>query len=319
MRKAAGTNCEVPQVTQLIDQRLAGTPELTDAERVLLAMHFGNLRWLNSDWAESHVSDIFSRKDAELWQACFSAYLTHSRGYHNDFKYLKPEYLHAFSTVALGDEIDKDGDEKDTYLINKWMGYHLLSFYLSGRIELTSANDLCMALFYKATDKTRELWGDLFNHVGRSLGDWGPEVDAKVIERVQELFEWRVGQAEAKELSEYLFWLDGECLEPEWRMDGFLRTLPFSDDDDVKASMVTDKLHEHFLESHPELVVKCFAEVTKAAQRNSYFYVSDESAIPILKAGVASGNAETKALAEEARENLLKAGRFEYLHIEEEK
>jgi hypothetical protein len=318
VRKAEDTKCEVPEVTELIDQRLANKPVLTDAENVLLAMHFGHLRWLNPEWAESHVSDIFSHDDAELWQACFSAYLTHSGGYLHDFQYLKPEYLHAFTEVALGEEIDKDGDDKDSYQINKWMGYHLLTFYLSGRIELTSKDDLCMELFYKATQSRKELWGDLFNHIGHSLGNWGAEVDAKVIERVKALFEWRIEQAEPKELSEYIFWLDGTCLEPEWRMEGFLRTLPFADDDDVKASMITDKLHEHFLESHPDMALKCFAEVTKAANRKRYFYVSKESAIPILKKGLASQNQATKAFAEEARENLLKAGRFEYLHLEEE-
>ena len=318
VRKAAGTNCEVPEITELIDQRIAGTPELTDAERVSLAMHFGNLRWLNNAWAENKVGDIFAHQDSELWQACFSAYLTHSRGYIYDFKYLKPEYLHAFSTVGLGEEIDKDGDDKDSYLINKCMGYHLLSFYISELIELTSEEDLSLELFYTATQSQKELWGDLFNHIGHSLGNWGSEVDPKVVERVKALFEWRIEQAEPKELSEYLFWLDGACMTPEWRMEGFLRTLPFADDDEVKASMITDKLHEHFLEDHPDMVLQCFAEVTKAANRKRYFYVSKESAIPILKKGLASQNPTTKAFAEEARENLLKAGRFEYLHLEEE-
>jgi hypothetical protein len=82
--------------------------------------------------------------------------------------------------------------------------------------------------------------------------------------------------------------------------------------------MITDKLHEHFLESHVDMVLQCFAEVTKAAERKRYFYVSKESAIPILKKGLASQNPTTKAYAEEARENLLKAGRFEYLHLEDE-
>jgi hypothetical protein len=317
VRKAADTNCELPEVTDLIDQRLAGTPELVDAERVSLAMHYGNLRWLNKDWAESKVGDIFPRQDPELWQACFSAYLTHCRGYVYDFKYLKPEYLHAFSTVALGEEIDKDGDDKDSYIINKWMGYHLLSFYLSELIELKSENDLSMELFYKATESQRELWGDLFNHIGHSLSNWGPDIAPKVVERVKALFEWRIEQAEPKELSEYLFWLDGACLTPEWRMEGFLRTLPFADDDDVKASMITDKLNEHFLESHTDMVLKCFAQVTKAANRKRYFYVSKESAIPILKEGLSSQNPATKAYADEARENLLAAGRFEYLHLED--
>lgn len=143
----------------------------------------------------------------------------------------------------------------------------------------------------------------------------GADVDKKVIERVQQLFEWRFEQAEPKELSDYLSWLGGKCLEPEWRMDGLLRTLPFLDDEDVKASMITDALHKHFLASYPDKTVECFAKVIEAAIKKTYFYIRKESAIPILKTGLASQNPETKAFAEEARENLLKAGLFEYLHL----
>jgi hypothetical protein len=318
VRRATDNDTPVPEVIELIDQRYTKAPVLTDAEQVLLAMHFGHIRWLDSEWAKANTRKIFPRNLPQIWQACFSAYLTHSGGYLHDFQYLKPEYLHAFTTVALGEEIDKDGDDKDCYLINKWMGYHLLTFYLSGQIQLTSEDDLCMEFFYKATQGQKELWGDLFNHIGRSLSNWGPDIAPKIVERVKALFEWRIQQEEPKELSEYLFWLDGACLEPKWRMEGFLRTLPFTDNDDVKASMITDKLHEHFLESHPDMVLQCFAEVTKLAERKRYFYVSKESAIPILKVGLASQNKETKAYAKEARENLLKAGRFEYLHLEEE-
>jgi hypothetical protein len=316
VRKAAGSNCEIQEVIEVIDRRLSGNPPLTNVERVLLTMHFGNLRWLDEKWAKTLVPKLFAHDD--LWQQCFSAYLTHSNHYQADFKYLEPEYFYAFSSVAPEGEIDKDGDDKDSWIINKWMGYHLLIFYLSGKIDLYSENSLCLELLYKATEQYRELWGDLFNRMGRNLGDWGAGVDEKIIQRVKDFFIWRVEQKEPKELSKYLFWLDGACLEPEWRMEGFLRTLPFADDDDVKASMITDKLHEHFLESHPDMVLQCFAEVTKAAERKHYFYVSKESAIPILKVGLASQNKATKAYAEEARENLLKAGRFEYLHLEED-
>ena len=315
VRKAAGKNCEVSEVVNVIEARLAGNPPLTDAERALLAMHFDNLRWLDAEWTKTHVPDIFDRKDPKLWQACFSAYITHSRGYLNDFDYLKPEYLHALRTVTLDGESDENGHERDSYVILKWMGYRLLIFYLWEKIEMKDSSNLCLELFYEATQRKKELWGDLFNHIGNSLTRWGSDVDEKVIARVKQLFEWRFEQAEPKELADYLFWLGGKCLEPEWRMDGLLRTLPFLDDEDVKASMITDALHKHFLESHPEKTVECFAKVIEAAVKKPYFYIRKESAIPILKTGLVSQNTKTKAFAEEARENLLKAGLFEYLHL----
>ena len=314
VRRAVGTNCEVPEVTEIVKKRLSGNPPLTDAEHALLAMHFGNLRRLNRALAEAHVHDIFDKQDTKLWQACFSAYLTHSRNYWNDFDYLKQEYLHAFKTVTIGDETNDNED--DGYTIIRWSGYHLLTLYFTGRIELESDSDLCLQLFYKATKNKKKLWGDLFNHTGRSLGNWGSDVNVEVVERVKKLFKWRFKQAEPQELSEYLPWLDGECLEPKWRMKGLLKTLPFLDDEDVKASMITDTLNKHFLTNYPDKTVECFSKVVKAAKEKPYFYVRKESAIPILKVGLASQNSKTKAFAEEARENLLKRGRFEYLHLE---
>jgi hypothetical protein len=315
VRKARGNQSELPEVTKLIDQRLTGNPELSDAEHVLLAMRFGAICWIDQNWIKNKVEKIFPREDAELWQACFSAYLTHSRGYLHDYNYLKQEYLYAFKSVVLDSENDKNRDDNDSYLIHKWMGYHLLTFYLSGRIELSSEGDLCLELFYNATQYHKELWGDLFEHAGRSVRDWGAQVDNNVVKRVIALFEWRLSHAERKEISEYVFWLDAECLDAEWRLDGLLQTLKFSDDDDVKCATLTDKLNEHFLQTHPDKVLECFAEVTKLAEHKSYFYVSEQSAKPILIKGLASKNLETQKLAEEARENLLKVGQFEYLHL----
>jgi len=315
VRKAKGNQSELPEVTKLIDQRLTGNPELSDAEHVLLAMRFGALCWIDQNWIKNKAEKIFPRADAELWQACFSAYLTHSQGYLHDYNYLKQEYLYAFKSVVLDPENDKNRDDNDSYLIHKWMGYHLLTFYLSGRIELFSEGDLCLELFYNATQYHKELWGDLFDHAGRSVRDWGPQVDNNVVKRVIALFEWRLSHAERKELSEYVFWLDGECLDAEWRLNGLLQTLKFSNDDDVKCATLTDKLNEHFLQTHPDKVLQCFAEVTKSAEHKSYFYISEQSAKPILIKGLASKNLETQKLAEEARENLLKVGRFEYLHL----
>lgn len=318
IRTAENKASEIPEILNLLELRFAGKPKLVDAELVLLAMNYGNLKWLDAAWAKSHIDVLFPLENDDLWQACFSAYLTHRRGYLNDFEELKDQYSRALQTVSLPDESETEisGERSDSYLIIKWMGYHLQLYFITGRIELHSETDLHLGQFYDVTSNKRELWGEMFNHMGHNVKDWGADLNENIVKRIKEFFEWRYQHQEPKELSEFLFWLDGKCLEPEWRIDAFQRTLPFVKDDDVKASMITERLKEHFLEKFPDEAIQCFYELTRFAARQSYFYVDKDDAEPILLKGLRSENPKTQNYAFEARENLLRAGRLEYLSLE---
>jgi hypothetical protein len=71
------------------------------------------------------------------------------------------------------------------------------------------------------------------------------------------------------------------------------------------------------LEQHIALVVECFAKFTESAIKTGAIYIQADQAKPILKAGLESDNPSVREDAERARENLLRAGRFDFLDARE--
>ncbi len=72
------------------------------------------------------------------------------------------------------------------------------------------------------------------------------------------------------------------------------------------------------LDDCSDLVVECFAKLTERSAKEPRFFIQSSSAKTILKAGLQSNSPKTKARAEQARENLLKAGHFEFLDLEDD-
>ncbi len=70
------------------------------------------------------------------------------------------------------------------------------------------------------------------------------------------------------------------------------------------------------LNEHPALVLECFAKLTNQVTSDRMFYIQLDQAKAILKVGLQSKDKSTRANADRARENLLRAGRFELLEIE---
>lgn len=133
--------------------------------------------------------------------------------------------------------------------------------------------------------------------------------------RLKGFFEARLRAANAEELKEFTFWLRAECLEPEWRLDAFRRTLAVAKGTRHGVSMATDDLAK-LVGVAPDRVVECFADLTEGLVTQSYFYLRPERVKIILKAGLASANPDTVQLAKVARDNLLKAGRTEYRDLD---
>ena len=63
------------------------------------------------------------------------------------------------------------------------------------------------------------------------------------------------------------------------------------------------------LPNHTAKVVECFFKLTERGKKDN-FYIQIEEAKTILKAGRESSNEKVRRYAADARENLLKSGRF---------
>jgi hypothetical protein len=116
-------------------------------------------------------------------------------------------------------------------------------------------------------------------------------------------------------LKEFTFWLEAKCLEPIWRLNALSRTLDITKGRNRSASTLIEGLGK-LLADHADLVVECFAKLIEGALSQPHFYLRPEHVKPILKAGLASQNEKTAEAAKFALDNLLKAGRSEFLNLD---
>ncbi len=301
----------LPEVTDILAKRIAEDAEipLTRPENALLGMHFGNICTLNRDWAARRREIIFPQANESVWRDAFGSYIRFNRPVKLTFEILRDEFEYAIENLNILANEKGDGNE----LIDR-LGQHLFTYYLWEVYPLTGDESL-LKRFYDETKDDRERWGQLFDHVGRSLRNSGRQLDKALTERIIAFFDWRFEAAEPLELKEFTFWLEAECLDPDWRLQSYSMILDLVLGKDVGLSFQVGTLNK-LLSNHLVLVVECFSKITDAIDQGAQMYISANEAKPILKAGLNAEDPQVRENAERARENLLRLGRFDYLDIE---
>jgi hypothetical protein len=301
----------VPEVTEILEKRLGKDVEitLTKPEHAILGLNYVKLCGLNKDWALENKKELFPQDNIHIWLEAFGSFLRYSRPTKMTFDLLWNDFEFALDHL---DEFD-EGKNSGRDLCDR-LGQHLFSYYLWEVYPLTGEESL-LARFYEKTAEDRQRWAHLFDHVGRSLRNSGKNLEGSLIERVIAFFNWRFGTGDPQELHEFTFWLDAECLDPEWRLAAYSKILDLRQTKKVGLSIEMDTLGK-LLPDHQSQVVQCFAKITDSLDQSSNIYISADDAKPILKAGLNSGDSKIREDAERARENLLRIGRFDFLEME---
>lgn len=302
---------QLPEVTDILAKRLAEDAEipLTRPERALLGMHFGNLCTLNWDWATQQSEIFFPQTNKAVWRDAFGSYIRFNRPDKLTYEILRREFEYAIENLNILEKEKGEGKE----LIDR-LGQHLFTYSLWGVYPLTG-NESLLERFYDKTKEDRKRWGQLFDHVGRSLRNSGKQLDKTLTDRIIAFFNWRFEAAEPLELQEFTFWLEAECFSSDWRLQAYSKILELVRVKDVGLSLQVRALNK-LLSTHLTLVVECFAKITDAMDQDTQIYISADEAKPILKEGLIAEDSQVRENAERARENLLRLGRFDYLDIE---
>lgn len=300
----------VPELTNILSKRIAGDADfpLTRPEHALLGMHFGNICVFNSDWAVEQRKTLFPQENAAVWRAAFSSYVRFNRPAKVTFVILREEFEYALQNLNVLSGAEENGRE----LVDR-LGQYLFTYYLWEVYPLTGDESL-LECFYDKTNGDRKRWAQLFSHVGHSLRNSGRNLDKALTDRVVAFFDWRLEAAEPLELQEFALWLEAECLDPEWRLQSYLRTLDFGRGRDVGLYRSVKVLNE-LLQDHLALAVECFAKMTDALDQGTQIYISANEAKPILEAGLNAEDPQIRENAERARENLLRVGLFVFLDV----
>lgn len=300
----------LPEVTDILAERMADSADipLTRPEQGLLGMHFGNLCTLNKDWAAQQREIIFPQANKAVWRDAFGSYIRFNRPAKLTFEILRNEFKYAIDNLNTLKNEKGDGQE----LIDR-LGQHLFTYYLWEVYPLTGDESL-LERFYDKTKDDRKRWGQLFDHVGRSLRNSGRQLDKTLTDRIITFFDWRFEAAEPLELREFTFWLEAECLGSEWRLQSYSKILDLGRGTHVGFSLELRALNK-LLPNHLALVVECFSKITDAMDQGTQMYISADEAKPILKAGLTAEDLQVRENAERAQENLLRLGRFDYLDV----
>jgi hypothetical protein len=300
---------EIPELFESLEKRLSENCEwpLTLPEYALLGYNFRHLLQLNEEWTKQWNAVIFPSKKKAEWYEAFSNFIKHQGPDTTVYEILNNDYETALSLLNNFNFEDKHNQE-----FVDGLGRHCFSFYLWDLYPLEGKESF-LTEFYVQTTKDKKRWARLFDGVGRMLKK-GASVDA--VKKCLIFFEWRYKQKELKELREYSFWIDADCLDPKWRLKSFLKILKFGavrDDLSYIALEVLDK----FKEDHTDLVFECLSKLADHVPKEDYIYLQTSRVKPILAFGLENSSEAIRELAEQIRENFLKVGRFEFLNIED--
>lgn len=302
----------VSEVCDILNKRLDANADiaLTKPEYAILGMHFGNLCVLNQDWSIQNKDLLFPRSNIPVWLAAFTSFVRFNNPKKLTFDILREDFEFALDHLELLAEIE--GSHRD---IIDTLGQHLFFYYLWEVYPLSGKNSL-LEQFYENTNEDRQRWSNLFDHIGRSLRNSNKNLAKDLIERVTDFFDWRFKVREPMELQKFTFWLDSECLNPEWRLDAYSKILDIIvPAKDISFSIEVKTLNR-LLPEHLYQVVECFRKMMDSVKQDSSFYISPDDAKPILKAGLNSADSRIRDNAACARENLLRIGRFDFLEID---
>lgn len=309
VRRQVGENEAIPELFNVLELRLTGSPALSIAEHTLLGVHFNRIYGLNPSWTQLHISGLFPTEKIAAWKAGFGAYLHFNRAHRMLFELLHPLLEFAVEHLHLWNDEPEGRAEPIAHL-----GQHLFAYYIWGQDPSEGSSMGLLEKFYRNTAPKH--WASLFDHAGRVLrNSAGTEVRQGIIDRCIEFFENRLAEKNTEELQEFTFWLDAEHLDPAWRLRALSRLLDVTKGRGRSADMLVDRLHT-LLDKEPDLVVECFAKLTGAVVSEPHFYLQPNKTKPILRTGLNSGNPSTVKLAKAAQDRLLKAGLSEYLDLQ---
>ena len=295
-------------ITNTLAKRFARDAEfpLTLPEYAILGQNFVRILVLDGTWATDHEVELFPQHNMDRWRAAFGSLLRFTPCHSQVFEALRSQFWFAVENLPY----QQEGDDFRSSLTNE-LAQHLFIYYLRGLYPLRGS-DSPLERFYRKASGNPERWRFLFRQVGFILRST-EDLDQDSKDRFIEFFEWRLNQGEPQELKEFSFWLESACLDAEWRLTAFSRTLDLSQPARTEIHGEVETLSELVCD-HPARVVECFAKLTDNIE-NDAFNIRTEPATAILKVGLESVEEDVRKNAERAHDNLLTRGRSDLLHL----
>jgi len=305
---------ELAPFWSIMEDRLSGTREVP-AVYAVIATSVPMLTQLSEDWVRQNRELLFPKTPVSLWNATWDSFICYTNPHPKVFRAIREVYEYA--TTKLGVPSNGHSTHRDP---RQALGMHLIILYWWGQIPL---EDLALRRFYHSTPA--RIRGQVTREVARIFRQ-ETKIEPQTLERLMMLCDQRLNAASMPhrvggasddtyfEIIEFASWFEITALPTNWRLDCLSRVLQLVDRID-SAHFNVEALAKEIPEYLGQ-VTRCFVLFSEKLPREAYIGTGGNAARSILKAGLASSNHEIHDTAVRARDNLLLAGRFEFMELD---
>ena len=301
---------DMPEVRDLLAEHLNPATEPSVAVRAVYGEYLPWLGFIDKGWVNTHLSDIFpaSPEDASLRDAAWNTYICWSQPYDPIFSLLQSEYAAAIDRVpSVGGRDLSDSDGADQKL-----GEHLVTFHWRGQLP----RPLLDRWFEVADD---ELAAHSMEFVGRALRNNEGEVPPKVLQRIRDLWDWRLDairdcpEQHALEAGVFALTFVSSKFDDDWSLAALETTL---------ATGSPEWLGQDAIERLTEIATSKPATATRLARRmleraaNEWDHATWEDPVrSLLVATMDAHDAETRDHREAIIDHYVKRGYFDFKNL----
>lgn len=302
---------EMREVLDVLEARLDISCEPSLAIRSVYGQWFPWLVLIDSRWAKENASRVFLAEEDRhaYWEAAWNAYVTHCQAYDDVFEALADQYALAI------DRLIESAEESDSYADPQAsLCDHLMAFYWRGKLNLNEPGGLLNRFWEKASPAVK---GKAIEFIGLSLQNTKGVVQAKILDRLRQLWERRLGAARSAtdvevflpELKAFGWWFTSGKFDDEWATKQLLEALKFTQKTDPHH-LVVERL-EDVAEKMPLEAVQCLWHLAKGDREGWKIHGWIEEAKSILSHAL-KGGAKAAELAEDLVHYLGSRGYLEF-------
>lgn len=247
---------EMPEVRTVLEKHLDYSIDPSLAIRSVYGQWFPWLVLLDKKWAIKHVEKIFpfDKASQSYWDAAWNTYIKYCQAYDGVFKLIRRQYI-----LAVDNLLDINDFKDDIDRPHERLADHLMFFYWRGVIDLEDT-DLFVKFWENAPS---DIKGKAIEYIGRSLKNTEGAVPSDVIDRLKQLWNWRLDIIKSSkdtmdhypELKAFGWWFASGKFEDLWAINKLLESVGHINKTDP-AHLVLERLAD-LSNQMPTETVKC--------------------------------------------------------------
>jgi len=287
----------MPEVQKILEHHLDLAQDPALSVRVVYGQWFPWLLELDREWTIKNLSKIFpnDEKFLKFRDTAWNAYIVLCEPYDDVLEVLREEYRSTIERIDSASEKDSFGSPNESLV------EHLMVFYYRGKLSFEDQNGLLAKFYDVSPDGLR---GRAIDFIGRSFYNTKEIIPPQIIDRVKDLWEYRVNTAMhaqssdafKEELSHFGWWFISQKFDNSWVIEQIKEVLKLVKKIDP-SSMVVERLAE-VAKLMPLQTVECLDLIVESEKKGGGIYSFRNNARTIIETAINSSNPTARQVAE---------------------